>query len=86
MSMTDQLAQLESAQLVRRLSDPELAYLFKSILVQETAYHSVLTKRRRELHGKVRHAIEILHADRLAELARYWPIATPWQVMIHLRR
>ena len=38
MSMTDHLAQLESAQLVRRLPDPELAYLFKSILVQETAY------------------------------------------------
>jgi hypothetical protein len=69
MSMTDQLAQLESAQLVRRLSEPELAYLFKSILVQETAYHSVLTKRRRELHGQVARAIEILHADRLAELA-----------------
>jgi tetratricopeptide (TPR) repeat protein len=69
MSVTDHLAQLESAQLVRRLSEPELAYLFKSILVQETAYHSVLMKRRRELHGQVARAIEILHADRLAELA-----------------
>ena len=69
MSVTDHLAQLESAQLVRRLSDPELAYMFKSILVQETAYNSVLMKRRRELHGQVARAIETLHADRLEELA-----------------
>jgi tetratricopeptide (TPR) repeat protein len=54
---------------VRRLADPELAYLFKSILVQETAYNSVLIKRRRDLHRQVARAIEATYADRLEDLA-----------------
>jgi tetratricopeptide (TPR) repeat protein len=69
MSMIDHLAQLEAVQLVRRLSDPELAYIFKHILVQESAYNSVLIKRRRELHRQVAHAIEATFADRLEDLA-----------------
>jgi tetratricopeptide (TPR) repeat protein len=69
MNLTDQLTQLESAQLVRPVADPEIAYIFRHILVQETAYSSVLIKRRRELHRQVALAIEVSCADRLEELA-----------------
>jgi predicted ATPase len=44
------LTQLENAQLVRRLAEEELAYLFKHALTHETAYESLLHKKRREIH------------------------------------
>jgi tetratricopeptide (TPR) repeat protein len=54
--------------------DPE--YSFKHALTQEVAYNSVLTERRRILHGRIGTAIEKLHADRiedhLAELAHHF--------------
>jgi tetratricopeptide (TPR) repeat protein len=69
MSMSEHLAQLESAQLVRRLSDPEVAYMFRNALAQETTYSSVLLRHRRELHLQVARALEMLYGDRLEELA-----------------
>jgi tetratricopeptide (TPR) repeat protein len=69
MTLSDRLAQLESAQLVRRMFDPEPAYIFKNVLVQETAYGSVLMKHRRELHRQVARCYELLYPDRLEELA-----------------
>jgi tetratricopeptide (TPR) repeat protein len=47
---------------------PELEYIFKHALIQEVAYESVLTKRRRKLHERIGEAIEELYADRLEEL------------------
>ncbi len=49
-SLPAQLAQLENAQLVRRLADEDLAYVFKHTLTQETAYESLLVKKRRAIH------------------------------------
>lgn len=48
-----QLGLLESTQLVRRLNEPDLAYLFKHILAQETTYQSLLVKTRRDIHLRV---------------------------------
>ncbi len=64
-----QLAQIESAQLVRRLDDSDLAYLFKHALTQETAYESLLLKTRREIHRRVAQAYEKIYAERLTENA-----------------
>lgn len=64
-----QLAQLEAEQLVRRLPDEELAYLFKHTLTQETAYESLLLKRRREIHRLIAEAYEEIEARRVDEFA-----------------
>ncbi len=64
-----QLARLENAQLVRSLPEEELAYLFKHALTQETAYESLLLKRRREIHRRVAETIEQLSANELDEQA-----------------
>ncbi|MEE9421448.1 MAG: adenylate/guanylate cyclase domain-containing protein, partial [Desulfatiglandaceae bacterium] len=46
---------------------PELEYIFKHALTQEVAYHSLLQKRRKEIHEKIGKAIEELYPDRLEE-------------------
>jgi hypothetical protein len=46
---------------------PELEYIFRHALVQEVAYNSLLTTRRKEIHEKIGQAIENLHAQRLEE-------------------
>ncbi|MCF8038014.1 MAG: AAA family ATPase [Desulfohalobiaceae bacterium] len=46
---------------------PELEYIFKHALTQEVAYNSLLSKRRREIHGNIGKAIEVIYADRLEE-------------------
>jgi predicted ATPase len=48
---------------------PELEYIFKHALVQESTYESILLKKRHELHGKVASAIEHLFSGRLDEFA-----------------
>jgi tetratricopeptide (TPR) repeat protein len=69
MSLARRLVELEAAELVRRLSDPELAYIFKHILTQETTYASLLRKSRGELHRLVAQTYENLYPDRLDEHA-----------------
>ncbi len=66
-TLTTQLEQLENAQLVRRLSEEELAYLFKHALTQESAYGSLLMKKRREIHRLVGEAYEVIYAGQLDE-------------------
>jgi len=46
---------------------PELEYVFKHALTREVAYKSLLRKRRKDLHGRIGHAIERTHADRLED-------------------
>ena len=62
---------------------PELEYIFKHALVQESTYESILLKKRVELHGKVASAIEILFSDRLDEfssvLAYHYAKAEHWE-------
>jgi tetratricopeptide (TPR) repeat protein len=76
-SLDIQLGQLENAQLVRRVAEEELAYLFKHALTQGAAYESLLVKRRREIHRRVAEAYEQLNAEHLDEFVallseHYW--------------
>jgi class 3 adenylate cyclase/tetratricopeptide (TPR) repeat protein len=52
---------------------PEPEYVFKHAVIQDAAYQSLLTQRRRELHAAIGRAIEELYADRLDDQA---PILT----------
>lgn len=69
MTLTTQLHQLEHSQLVRRADEPTAAYSFKHILVQETAYSSLLKGDRQRLHRSVAECIERAEPDRLDENA-----------------
>lgn len=64
-----ELQRLESAQLVRRAEDIDPSYSFKHTLTQETAYTSLLQKRRRKVHLLVAQAYELNYADSLAQHA-----------------
>ncbi len=68
-SLPAQLTQLESAHLVRRLAEEELAYLFKHALTQQATYNSLLLKKRRELHQRIAQVYEALDPKRLDEYA-----------------
>lgn len=50
---------------------PELLYLFKHYLTQEATYNSILTQRRKEMHGQVAAAIEQIYKD---GLDRYYSV------------
>jgi len=65
-----QLDTLEAKGLIRLATyQPELEYLFRHWLVQDTAYGSLLRQERRDLHGRVGDALEALYPDRRGELA-----------------
>ena len=65
------LAQLQSAEFLYEGSlFPELEYTFKHVLTQDVAYASLLLERRRELHARIVHALETLHADRPPDIDR----------------
>jgi tetratricopeptide (TPR) repeat protein len=54
------LAQLTASGLAfQQGTPPDAVYTFKHALVQDTAYDSLLRRRRQELHGKIAHAIEM---------------------------
>ncbi|HEY6042334.1 MAG TPA: hypothetical protein VIX58_09395 [Anaerolineae bacterium] len=70
MNLDSQLTHLENAQLVRRLlEDKELAFVFKHVLFQESAYQSLLKHERPRLHLQVAYAIERLYPNRRQEFA-----------------
>jgi len=50
---------------------PDIEYAFKHAIVQEVAYQSLLAPRRRELHGQIARAMELLWHDRIDE---YLPV------------
>lgn len=71
------LDKLQSASLVHPIAEPELTYLFNHVLIQETAYGSLLVKGRRQFHLLVAAAFEHEYGDRLDEFApdlayHYW--------------
>ena len=75
---------LTATELIREKQKvPELEYIFKHALVQESTYESTLLKRRHELHGKVASAIEQLFSERLDEfasvLAYHYAKAEQWE-------
>ena len=62
------LAHLQSAEYLYETSlYPEVEYTFKHALTHEVAYASLLLERRRVLHARILAAMELRHADRLAE-------------------
>ncbi len=69
--MTDlQLDTLEAKGLIRLATlRPELEYLFRHALVQDTAYGSLLKQERRALHLLVGDALEDLYPERRGDLA-----------------
>ena len=78
------LHRLTAAELIReKQKKPELEYIFKHALVQESTYESILLKKRHELHGRVASAIETLFSDRLEEfssvLAYHYARAELWE-------
>lgn len=65
-----ELDTLEARGLIRIATvEPELEYLFRHALLQDTAYESLLKQERRALHLVVGHALETLYPDRVGELA-----------------
>jgi hypothetical protein len=64
-----QLAQLENAQLVRRLDEDDPAFRFKHALSQEAAYGTILRKKRAGLHRLVAAAYEQFYPAQLNEFA-----------------
>lgn len=69
MMLEQQLSRLETSDLVRRASDPELAYFFKHALVQDTTLGSLLNHERKRLHHLVAQTLEQINPERRAELA-----------------
>lgn len=69
MNLRGSLMQLETAQLVRRLSEDETDFLFKHTLVQETAYASLLKESRHVIHRRVAESVEALYPNQLDENA-----------------
>lgn len=67
--LDDALGGIAQADLVRRLAEPELAYMFKHALVQDTTYTTLLKLDRKRLHYLVATALERAYPDRLDENA-----------------
>jgi class 3 adenylate cyclase/tetratricopeptide (TPR) repeat protein len=64
------LLALEKVDLVRETARiPELEYSFRHTLAQETAYRTILRRRRRQYHQQVAEAFERLYPDRVEEAA-----------------
>ncbi len=68
--LDEQLLRLQRAELIREAARlPELEYMFRHSLTQESAYKTILHKQRRAYHLQVGEAIEGLYPDRLEEFA-----------------
>jgi class 3 adenylate cyclase/tetratricopeptide (TPR) repeat protein len=82
------LAQLLRADLIRESGrDPERRYVFKHALVQDAAYASILTERRKDLHATVARHLETalgeLGDEQAAVLAHHWREAEEWERALH---
>ncbi len=66
--LDEHLWKLEERDLVyEQRAIPELEYSFRHVLTQETAYNTILSRRRREFHRKVAEGYEALYASRIEE-------------------
>lgn len=61
------LAEIEREDFVSRLLESDDAYIFKHVLIQETAYASLLRNERRALHLRIANSCEFLYADEIDE-------------------
>ncbi|MGD0238167.1 MAG: adenylate/guanylate cyclase domain-containing protein [Syntrophorhabdales bacterium] len=63
--LDERVERLKAMELIREKQKiPELEYIFKHALVQESTYESILLKKRQELHARVASVIETLFSDR----------------------
>lgn len=69
MHLPSLLSQLEANELIHRDDSPDLSYLFKHALTQESAYESLLKSKRTELHRHVAESIERFEPDRIEQNA-----------------
>jgi len=81
--LDERVERLKTMELIReKQKTPELEYIFKHALVQESTYDSILLKKRHELHAQVASAIETLFSDRIEEfysvLAYHYAKAEDW--------
>lgn len=67
--LNQSLTRLESTDLIRRLDELEISYLFKHALVQDTAYASLLKNERRRLHRAIGETLEREYPNALQENA-----------------
>lgn len=63
------LRHIEQAELVRRFDETELEYWFKHVLVQDSAYSTLMKQQRKALHRLVAEVLEQQYADNLDEIA-----------------
>ena len=78
------LAELQDFEFIReKRRIPELEYIFKHALLQETAYESILLQQRKELHRQVGECVELFFANHLDEyyglLAYHYTRAEEWE-------
>jgi predicted ATPase len=83
-TLSRQLDNLQGAEFIYETGlYPDIEYTFKHALTHEVAYGGLLHQQRRELHGRIVDAIEILHRDRLGEhierLAHHASAAELWE-------
>ncbi len=69
MHLPSLLSQLEINELIQRDDSPDLSFLFKHALTQESAYGSLLRSKRSELHRNVAETIEQLAPDQIEQNA-----------------
>lgn len=68
-NLPEQMVRLQQADLVSEYRhQPDLEYMFKHVVVQETAYGTMLSGQRRELHRQVAETLERLFPHRREEL------------------
>jgi tetratricopeptide (TPR) repeat protein len=70
MTLAADLSQLESTGLIQlAVAQPEIEYLFRHALLQDTAYDTLVRTERQRLHRAAGQALEGLYPDRLDEMA-----------------
>lgn len=67
--LSQSLTQLETTELIRRLNEADVSYLFKHALVQATAYASLLKNERKRLHRAIGETLEREYPHAVAENA-----------------
>jgi class 3 adenylate cyclase/tetratricopeptide (TPR) repeat protein len=87
-SLAGDLVEIEKADLVvLDTLEPDLSYLFKHVIIQESAYNLMLLSQRRQLHRSVAEWYERSGGGDLAVLAHHWRLAeVPDRAVHYLER
>jgi class 3 adenylate cyclase/tetratricopeptide (TPR) repeat protein len=87
-TLAGDLIEIEKADLtVLDTPEPDLSYLFKHVIIQESAYNLMLLSQRRQLHRSVAEWYEQSGGGDLAVLAHHWRLAeVPDRAMHYLER